>query len=207
MQYYKGKTFIAPSKLLRAERALYFPNLHGRTLASKKGMDTTPVLQKKISIVSVYSSTWAERQVASFASRKENPALFDAVQAREDVAQFVDINVEDVWLKVWLVRLFAPFLRRKLPVSSHHRYFMIRGGISIPIRDALGLLNSKVGYVYLVDGDCKIRWAGSGVAQPDEKKSLVNGVRRLLGDGVREEDIKAKRLPLEVKYSAIAATI
>jgi ATPase complex subunit ATP10 len=35
-------------------------------------------------------------------------------------------------------------------------------GLSEDVRDAMGLLNSQVGYVYLVDTECRIRWAGSG---------------------------------------------
>jgi len=47
------------------------------------------------------------------------------------------------------------------------------------MREAIGVGNSRVGYVYLVDGLCRVRWAGSGNAKGREKESLVKGVRKL----------------------------
>ena len=55
------------------------------------------------------------------------------------------------------------------------------------MRDAMGLLNSKVGYTYLLDGACRIRWAGSGIAEGDEREGLVRGVRKLI------EEAKGKK--------------
>jgi ATPase complex subunit ATP10 len=40
------------------------------------------------------------------------------------------------------------------------------------------MLNSKVGYVYLVDDAGHIRWAGSVSAELDEKESLNAGLRK-----------------------------
>lgn len=57
---------------------------------------------------------------------------------------------------------------------------MVKRGMTNEIRDAIGLLNSKVGYVYLLDGKCRIRWAGSGICEGDEKEGLAKGVRRLI---------------------------
>src|SRR4051812_48488948 len=57
MRHQKGKTFLSNPKLFKADRALYFPNLRGATLASpsqRKGTDTTPVLRDKISVVSMF---------------------------------------------------------------------------------------------------------------------------------------------------------
>jgi hypothetical protein len=44
----------------------------------------------------------------------------------------------------------------------------------------MGLLNSQVGYVYLVDSSCKIRWAGSGHAWEGEVAGLNAAVQRLV---------------------------
>lgn len=56
----------------------------------------------------------------------------------------------------------------------------MRRGVSDEMRDDVGWINSKVGYVYLVDWECKIRWAGSGRAEAGEKEGLVAGVKKLL---------------------------
>jgi len=56
------------------------------------------------------------------------------------------------------------------------------------MREALGVGNSKVGYVYLVDSQCRVRWAGSGRADGGERKSLVRGVGRLVEEWRRERE-------------------
>lgn len=43
----------------------------------------------------------------------------------------------------------------------------------------MGFWNGRVGYVYLLDWECRIRWAGSGNAGVEEKAALVRGVARL----------------------------
>ena len=44
----------------------------------------------------------------------------------------------------------------------------------------MGLSNKIVGYVYLVDSNYKIRWAGSGMAQEQEVESLRTATAILL---------------------------
>ncbi|KAH0566076.1 hypothetical protein GP486_000514 [Trichoglossum hirsutum] len=183
MRHHKGKTFLSNLKLFRADRALYFPNLRGRTLlSSRHGDDTTPILRDKISVVSVFSSTWAERQIQTFVSEKENPDLSAALRESDGLARRVDVNVEENTIKASLIRLFMPNIRRLIPRDRHGRYFLVRRGISEEIRDAIGFVNGKVGYVYLLDGECRIRWAGSGRAKSEEKESLVRGVRKLVDE-------------------------
>ncbi|KAI9775979.1 MAG: Mitochondrial ATPase complex subunit atp10 [Geoglossum umbratile] len=189
MRHHKGKTFLSNPKLFRADRALYFPNLHGKTLLSpRRSTDTTPVLQGKISVVGVFSSTWAERQVQTFVGETQNPELGVAIRESGGVAGRVDVNVEENALKAALIRLFMPSIRREIPRERHGRYFVVRRGISEEIRDAIGFLNGKVGYVYLLDGECRIRWAGSGRAGGEEKEGLVRGVRRLVDEWRRRRE-------------------
>ena len=209
MRHHKGKTFLSNPKLFRADRALYFPNLHGKTLLSPyHSADTTPVLKDKISIVSIFSSAWAERQVQTFVSETENPELSVAIRESGGVAGRVDVNVEENALKAGLIRLFIPSIRRRMPKERHGRYFVVRRGISEEIRDAIGFLNGKVGYVYLIDGECKIRWAGSGRAEGGEKESLVKGVRRLVDErrcesgAIARSDMEGK--VVDAKAAALA---
>ena len=63
------------------------------------------------------------------------------------------------------------------------------------MKEAIGFLNEAAGYVYLVDSECRIRWAGSAGAEAHERESLVRGVRKLIAEarGVRED----KRAKLE----------
>lgn len=45
----------------------------------------------------------------------------------------------------------------------------------------MGMDNKHIGYVYLVDQNGKIRWAGGGLGTEEEKESLRGCVEVLLG--------------------------
>lgn len=181
MRFSKGKTFLAPPRLFKGSHALYFPNLHGETLVKEKEnamKDTTTVLEGRVSVVTVFSSAWAEAQVASFASLEKNPELMEVLKGGG--AQLVQINVEENALKAGIISLFKGSLRKRVGEENWGRYFVVKKGLSDDARERIGVLNSKVGYVYLLDGECKIRWAGSGVASDEERAGLVRGVRKLI---------------------------
>lgn len=202
MRHFKGKTFVAPERMFKAEHALWFPNLRGRTLekggkrqdAERK--DTTAVLKGRISVVSVFSSGWAENQVKTFCGKTENPGLHAVMEeaGAKGAVQMVDVNVETNVLKWWVLRAFAYRLRGLKEKGDWAKYFLIRRGIGEEIKEAIGLLNSKVGYVYLVDPECKIRWAGSARADEDEKMSMIKGLQRLIA-----ETKQGKQAPSQIK--------
>ena len=193
MRFSKGKTFLSSTKLFRADKALYFPNLQGLTLASPKEIqDTTPILTDKISIVCMFSGTWAQYQTATFAGK--NPELDKALEESTGIAQRVDINIEENFLKAGLIKMFMSRIRKRFPGDRHDKYFLVTQGFTEEMRDGIGLLNSKVGYVYLVDRRCRIRWAGSGPANAEEREGLVKGVKRLV-----QEDRKGLAEPSQVQ--------
>ncbi|KAL4774953.1 ATP10 protein-domain-containing protein [Aspergillus nidulans var. acristatus] len=183
MRYNEGKTFVSNSRLFKRDKALYFPNLYGTTLASpQEPQNTTSILRGKVSVVNLFSSVWAESQVATFTGPQFNPGLYEAFKEGGHLVQKVDINVEDNILKAWLVRMFMWRMRGKLPKEQHPRYFLVRKGLDDGLKEAIAMMNSRVGYVYLLDENCRIRWAGSGPAEPAELESLNNGVRKLINE-------------------------
>lgn len=192
MRLHKGKSFLAPPRLFKSDKSFYFPNFHGQTLTKEKSLlDTTSVLEGKVSVVSIFSSAWAEGQAATFVSEKNNPELNEVIKSSRGAAQLIRINIEENWLKAVIVRLFMPGLRKKLGFDNWGRYFLVVRGVTDDMRDTIGLLNSKVGYTYLLDKECRIRWAGSGRAEGDEKESLVRAVKRLLEDSKPREKVAA----------------
>ncbi|KAL4809609.1 ATP10 protein-domain-containing protein [Aspergillus unguis] len=181
MRHNQGKTFMSNTRLFKRDKALYFPNLYGATLASpSEPQNTTSILRGKVSVINLFSSVWAESQVATFTGPKMNPGLYDAIKGGEQFVQKIDINLEENTLKAWLVRMFMWRMRSKLPEKQHSRYFLVRKGLDDGLKEAIGMLNSRVGYVYLVDENCRIRWAGSGPAEPAELEGLNNGVQKLI---------------------------
>jgi ATPase complex subunit ATP10 len=193
LRFHKGKVFVAPERLFRAEHALYFPNFFGRTLEKGverrdrkdgfrgAGRDTCEVMAGKVSVVSVFTSTWALNQVRTFLAPAQNPGLKQLLDSNRDVFQAVDINYEDNVLKYWILRFFGlRKLRNERTTEEQKRYFIVRRGVSDIVKEALGLMNLQVGYVYLVDPDLRIRWAGSANAEPHERQSLVRGAKKLI---------------------------
>jgi ATPase complex subunit ATP10 len=133
-------------------------------------------------VVACFSGVWAEHQTESFVSLKTNPQLHIILEQSRGKAQLVSINMEDNTLKAWLVRLFMPRLRQQIEEARHKLYFLVRKGLDSETREPLAMVNSRVGYIYLLDGDCKIRWAGSGQAEEGEVDGLAKGLKRLLKD-------------------------
>jgi ATPase complex subunit ATP10 len=174
---------VSNPRLFRADKALYFPNMHGLTLASPKDpQDTTAILRGQISVVNLFSSVWAESQVATFTGPKQNPRLAELLTSGGQHVQKVDINLEENAMKAWLVKRFMWSMRRKLPLEQHARYFLVEKGFTELLKEAVGMMNSKVGYVYLVDSHCRIRWAGSGPAEAAELETLNNGLAKLIAE-------------------------
>ena len=195
LRFHKGKIFKSNERLFRADVSLWFPNFYGKTLdksAQRKdgddrkdgyrglGRDTCLTMRNKVSVVSIATNTWASDQVDTFCSPKSNPALHEAMQDGKDVAQRVWINYENNLLKWWLLQMYKYTLRRDKAVEEQRRYFMVRRGLNETMKEAIGVLNDKAGYVYLVDQECRIRWAGSADAEPAERESMVRGLRRLV---------------------------
>jgi len=190
-EHYKGKSFVSNERLFRRDKALYFPNIWGQTLAKEGdgptgGRDITPTITGKISLIGMQSGQWAEEQVDTFFSPKHNPELPQIIEASNGLVQRIDVNIQGDWIRAWLVKIFSGRLRKMISPDRWDKYFMIklprdiRRGLTDDVRDAMGLLNSQVGYVYLVDSSCKIRWAGSGHAWEGEVAGLNAAVQRLV---------------------------
>lgn len=207
LRFSKGKIFKCNDRLFRGDASLWFPNFYGKTLAKglarieRKdgyrglGRDTVSVMRGKVSVVSIVSSMWAKAQVDTFVSAEHNPELQVVLQGSKDVAQRVWINMEDNWIRWWLLQTFRNNLRKGKSEEEQRRYFMVRRGVNDVMKEAIGLMNDKVGYVYLVDEDCKIRWAGSADAEDGEKESMVRSLKKLVQDArlPREKRVGAKQ--------------
>lgn len=51
---------------------------------------------------------------------------------------------------------------------------------ALQLKEPLGITNKHVGYIYLVDPDCKIRWAGNAYATEEERQGLRKAVAVLM---------------------------
>lgn len=194
LRFHKGKTFKSNERLFRGDVSLWFPNFYGKTLRKDTlakdlergdgykglGRDTCEAMFGKVSVVSIVSSMWAKAQVETFIGKEMNPEVHRVLEESRDVAQQVWINHEENVLKWWLLQVFRNNVRQERSLEEQARYFMVRRGVNDVMKEAIGMLNDKVGYVYLVDTKCRIRWAGSAEAEEGERESMVKGLRKLV---------------------------
>ncbi|KAK0557666.1 Mitochondrial ATPase complex subunit atp10, partial [Tilletia horrida] len=222
-----GKTWRAPSSLIREERARWWPDWVGKRLSDGAELSTASVLKNKVSLVSVISSKASEEHVRSFTES----AI--ATYATHPQFQHVRLNMQLSALKAFLLRLVFNSVRASIPDPVEQRnYFLCTAAPVIPeralemeleaarrealgvseqaesgasgsgassgtdqvaavgasrspgaeafLRSALCLHNKHVGYVFLVDQRCKVRWAGSAFAESGEREALRTCVGVLL---------------------------
>ncbi|KAF6841345.1 f1f0 atp synthase assembly protein [Colletotrichum plurivorum] len=180
MQFHEGKSFIAPPLPFKGDVSLFFPNFVGDTLNMNGPRDTTRTLLNKVTVVAMYSSKWAEDQTKTFVSPEANPELHELLGQQKAKTQIVQLNIEDNSFKARIVKFFMQYMRKQTPQEDWGKYFLVPRAVTDEISESIGYLNSKVGYIYLVDNLCRIRWAASGPSRPDERESLVKGVKLVL---------------------------
>ncbi|KAA1138478.1 Mitochondrial ATPase complex subunit atp10 [Puccinia graminis f. sp. tritici] len=168
-----NKLWTAPPSLIQDQRALYFPNISGVALSNKETKHTTDIFADKVSILAVESTRMSEEHTRSFYGEPLR------MLAEEDNLQLVRLNVQENPLKSWLVSLFINNLRKTVPPKQHQGYILTNQSLEY-VREPLGMVNKLLGYVYLVDWNKKIRWAGCGFSNAEEVSALFCGTRTLL---------------------------
>jgi len=119
------------------------------------------------------STTMSEEHAKSFTA----PAL--ETHESHPLFRFVQINLQENLLKGFLVSMFLTSIRTRTPAHLQPTYLVSRQNMEY-LREPLGMLNKHIGYVYLVDENCKVRWAGCGFAMDEESVALRNCTRVLL---------------------------
>jgi mitochondrial ATPase complex subunit ATP10 len=173
-----GKFYVANTALYKANAAMYWPNLMGRTLRGDKA-NTTDLLSGWVSVVCFFQRNWGFEQTRSFVGAKGNPELAAVLEANKDTVQALDVTMEDLQTFTVLKRFFEFNLRRQKSAEEQDRYF-ITEGIPVGVKESIGVMNSAIGYVFLVDQNCKIRWSACATALPEEKESFLKGLQSLI---------------------------
>ncbi|KAH8829027.1 ATPase assembly factor ATP10 [Flagelloscypha sp. PMI_526] len=164
-RFLEGKTWLAPQVNIREDKALYFPNISGKSLDKGTTKHTTTLCFGKISVISMLSTRISEIHCQTYT--KDTRAAYD----NHPYFQHIQINVQENVLKSILVKIFSSSLRSSVPPQDHPLYLISSQNLDF-VRDPMGLVNSRIGYVYLVDENCKIRWAAGSNAMRNEAADL-----------------------------------
>lgn len=179
----KGKFWQFPAAYSRADRSLYMPNIVGRTLVNSDEVSIIKLLQGKVSVLRLFTSTTGEKQTHSYFP--ESPYMMN-----EEQAQVVHINAVESYPKEVILRLLMRNLKRQFDEPKKwSRYLIARTSVTKEVRQSLMAENIYGGYVYLVDRSCKIRWAGCGEATPEERANLWRYVKTI----AKEEQIESAK--------------
>ncbi|TBU25951.1 ATP10 protein-domain-containing protein [Dichomitus squalens] len=187
-----GKTWIAPKVMIREDKALYFPDIHGATLAGEEKAHTTNILDGKVSVVTLLTTRISEIQTAHFVEPTQK-----AFGSNPDF-QLVQINLQDNLVKSWLVSLFTSGIKKQVPEQLWPTYMISNQNMEY-LREPLGIANKHVGYVYLVDSDKKIRWAACADPKSEEVAALTTCTNVLLDRLAKQREALAapESLPVE----------
>ncbi|TEB34348.1 hypothetical protein FA13DRAFT_82020 [Coprinellus micaceus] len=160
-----GKTWIAPNVLIREDKSLYLPNIAGTALSDKATKNTTEMCYGKVTVLSMLSTKISE--IHSQALIEPTYSHF----ASSPHFQYLQVNLQENVLKAFLVNLFVRQLREAVPRELHDTYLISTQNMEY-IREPLGMTNSQVGYVYLVDENLRIRWAACAEPTQEEIQAL-----------------------------------
>jgi len=161
LKWHAGKSWIAPKVLIREDKALYFPDIEGKVLTNGAGTHSTDLCRGYVSIVNIITTKLSETQIKAYGAPtlekyREHPRF-----------RYVQINLQENAAKSFLVMLFFNSLRSQNPSYLHPTYLVSKQNMEY-LREPMGLENKFVGYVYLLDQSCKIRWAAGADPRPDE---------------------------------------
>ncbi|KAI7858660.1 ATPase assembly factor ATP10 [Circinella umbellata] len=165
MRKHGGKMYHAADKLIKADKAGYMPDFEGINL-DKKPVHTTDLLAGKISLMSFVYAKYGETHVNSFVE-----PLLQHFKDNSKV-QLVEVNVQENLLKQWLLKAFVPSIRKNLPEERKQNYTLLLKDIS-RVRKHLDMTNQHIGYVYIIDEQCKIRWTAHGDATKEEIGNML----------------------------------
>ncbi|KAG5635095.1 hypothetical protein H0H81_012467 [Sphagnurus paluster] len=160
-----GKTWIAPKALIREDKALYLPNIKGKSIDTSEEKNTTTMCYGRVTVLAMLGTRMSEVHVKGFVDPTNER------YASHPLYQFVQVNLQENMLKSLLVKIFISSLRGVIPAAQHPTYLVSSQNMEY-VRDALGMTNSKVGYVFLIDENLKIRWGGCADATPEEAMAL-----------------------------------
>lgn len=167
-----GKMWMAPKVLIREDKSLYFPDVAGKNLLGDQ-VHTTTLCKGNISVVAFLSTQVAEEHVKSFTK------FVLAAYTSDPKFKFVQINLQENILKSAIVSLSKSSIKRNMPQEFHETYMHSSQNMEM-LRKPLGFENKHLGFVYLVDENLKIRWAGCGYAKDEEGVYLMELTNKLL---------------------------
>lgn len=106
---------------------------------------------------------------------------FEEKIGNNDRVEVIRLNLSEGWFNKWILRgVLRGLTKRNTPVEEHDSTLLYFGSDLELFRDALRMHNVLTGYVFLLDGLGRVRFAGSGPASEEEVERLVKFANDLI---------------------------
>ncbi|KAF9922034.1 Mitochondrial ATPase complex subunit atp10 [Linnemannia zychae] len=172
-----SKLWKGTPNMISADKALYMPNIIGTSLETSQPVELVDLLKGKISLLAISGTRFGEEHIETYMTPFLNRWPMKG-RVNTSKVQLVELNVQENPLKAGLVKMMMPFVRKNIPEERHANYMLHYKSIR-SLREPLSMQNSYLGYVFLIDSNCKIRWGAHGPATEEEIKTLLESVQKL----------------------------
>lgn len=105
-------------------------------------------------------------------------ALCSPASPRRNRVEVVQISIQEGLALRLLKGMVKSGFRKAVPVEDHERTLLFFGADQT-FKDVLRCHNTCTGYVFLLDGVGRIRWAGSGKPTDEEMRTLIEVAKEL----------------------------
>jgi mitochondrial ATPase complex subunit ATP10 len=176
------KPLLANPELIEEATAQVFPTMTGvRSLSGQVVNFPAHFVRKNRShdveaqctLVAISFRDFGFRQLPSWIDP------FTAAFSKHDRVEVLKLNVANFWFDRFFLRpIIAMLNRRNTDPSEHDTTFLYFGNTDL-LCDALRMRNILVGYVFLLDGIGRVRFAGSGEATGEEVQNLISLTKKL----------------------------
>jgi mitochondrial ATPase complex subunit ATP10 len=178
------KPILSNERLIEENVAKVFPSLTGGSVQSLSGETVhfpAHCLRKnrsrdaaaQCSLVAVSFRDFGFQQLSSWIDP------FQAAVGDSDRVEVLKINVAEGWLNKYFLRaVIRGFTKRNTAVEEYDSTFLYFGDADT-FRDSLRMHNVLAGYVFLLDGLGRVRFAGSGNATEEDAARLIQFAKEL----------------------------
>ena len=176
------KPILANESLIDERDAKLFPTLKGAISLSDKSVDFPAHFVRK----NRSRDTEAQCTLLAISFRdfgfQQLPSWLDpfrSVFGSNDRVEILKINVSNGWFDRFFLRpIITTLTKRNTDAKEHDKTFLYYGNTD-QLCDALRMRNVLAGYILLLDGLGRVRFAGSGVATEKEVNTLISLTKKL----------------------------
>eukprot|EP00550_Attheya_septentrionalis_P004148 CAMPEP_0198300594 /NCGR_PEP_ID=MMETSP1449-20131203/48797_1 /TAXON_ID=420275 /ORGANISM="Attheya septentrionalis, Strain CCMP2084" /LENGTH=258 /DNA_ID=CAMNT_0044002469 /DNA_START=344 /DNA_END=1120 /DNA_ORIENTATION=+ len=183
----KNKPILSNETAIPAQDAKLFPSLNDVSTLTGEKVDTPSFFTRnnrtkdataQCTLVAVSFKDFGFKLLPSWVVPFEKAFIPDSSPATIGRAEVIHLSITEGRLQSYLSGFITSGVRKNTPEEKHSRTLLYFGD-KTEWRDTLRMHNTLTGYVFLLDGMGRVRWAGSGSATENELNTLTSIAKEL----------------------------